>query len=108
MTSPDADIRRKLALSLPRARGIDPPADSKPGEGWYPKEQETEARMQPSPEWIGPKAGQGWYAKEQQTQAVVPSPAYVGPRPHLRLPHRLNASGQLTDPVNPFQGHRDK
>jgi hypothetical protein len=53
-----------------------------PGQGWYPKEQQTEARMQPSPEWIGPKAGQGWYAKEQQSQAVAPSPAYVGPRPH--------------------------
>jgi hypothetical protein len=54
----------------------------KPGQGWYAKEQETAARVQPSPAWIGPKAGQGWYAKEEQTQAVVPSPAYVGPRPH--------------------------
>ena len=53
-----------------------------PGQGWYAKEQETEARMRPSPEWQGPKPGSGWYAKEQQTQAVAPSPAYVGPRPN--------------------------
>jgi len=53
-----------------------------PGQGWYAKEQQTGAAYQPSPEWIGPKPGNGWYAKEQQTQAVVPSPAYVGPRPN--------------------------
>ena len=53
-----------------------------PGQGWYGKEQETEARMQLSPEWIGPKASSGFYPREQTTQAVVPSPAYVGPRPN--------------------------
>ena len=53
-----------------------------PGQGWYPKEQETEARVAPSPEWVGPKASSGFYPKEQHSQAVAPSPAYVGPRPH--------------------------
>ena len=54
----------------------------KPGSGWYAKEQETAARVQPSPEWIGPKASSGFYPREQPSQAVAPSPAYVGPRPH--------------------------
>ena len=45
-------------------------------------QQETAARIQPSPEWVGPKPGAGYYAKEQQTQPVVPSPTYIGPRPN--------------------------
>ena len=53
-----------------------------PGQGWYPKEQQTGAAYQPSPEWVGPKAGSGWYAKETQSNAVAPSPTYVGPRPN--------------------------
>ena len=51
-----------------------------PGQGWYPKEQQTEAAYQPSPEWVGPKPGTGWYAKEQHSGTVAPSPAWIGPR----------------------------
>src|SRR5687768_4646529 len=37
----------------------------------------------PSGAYVGPKPGEGWYpATEKQTQAVTPSPQYIGPKPH--------------------------
>jgi hypothetical protein len=36
----------------------------------------------PSGAYLGPKPGEGWYAKETQSQAVAKSPEYVGPRPN--------------------------
>ena len=36
----------------------------------------------PSGSYPGPKPGDGWYPKEQQTQAVAKSPEWMGPKPN--------------------------
>jgi hypothetical protein len=36
----------------------------------------------PSGTYPGPKPGDGWYPKEQQTQAVQKSPEWIGPKPN--------------------------
>ena len=71
-----------VSSTMPGTSIANLPADGPRASSYNSIQGPARQAVVPSGTYPGPKPGEGWYPKETQSQAVAKSPEYVGPKPN--------------------------